>query len=87
MFPLTFQSACVLKISLVHNFTRTHLYLERHRYEIILCAKNIFVRIYVRFKFSCVCSSHGLCVRAQAHTQALRGNIEAHAFVYGSCYG
>jgi len=37
---------------------------------------NIFERnIYVRSKFSCVRSSHGLCVRTRAQ---LRGNIHKH---------
>jgi len=38
--------------------------------------KNIFGGyIYVRSKFSCVCSSHGLCVHAHAHS--LEGTLNS----------
>ena len=38
-----------------------------------LCANILGRNIHVRFKFSCVRSSHGLCARAQC--AQLRGNI------------
>ena len=37
-----------------------------------LCANVLGRNIYVRFKFSCMRSSHGLCARARAQ---LKGNI------------
>jgi len=48
-----------------------------------LCVLNIFGRnIYVRLKFSCVCSSHDLC--ACAHMHSLEGILVSVAnFVLG----
>ena len=39
MFLLIFQSLCAHKISFVHHFTRTHLYVERRVWNV---CKNIF---------------------------------------------
>jgi len=47
------------------------MYMEQRVLNI--CANIIGRNIYVRFKFSCVRSSHGLCARAQC--AQLRGNI------------
>ena len=71
MFPLTFQNLCVHKISLVQNFTRTHLYLEWRVRN--MCKSLVGSNIYVHSKFSCVRSSQGLCARAHAHS--LKGTL------------
>ena len=42
------------------------MYMEQRVLNI--CANIIGRNIYVRFKFSCVRSSHGLCVCARAHS-------------------
>ena len=74
MFPVIFKSLCAHKISFGQHFTRTHLYLERRVWN--LC-KNMFGRnIYVRSKFSCVRSSHGLCARAQLRVNIGRDHTE-----------
>jgi len=43
-----------------------------------LCANILGRNIYVRFKFSCVRPSHGLCVRAHAHS--LEGTLSSVKF-------
>ena len=66
MFPLIFQSLCEHKIGFVQHFTRIRLYLERRLGNNV---QNSFGRnIYVRSKFSCVRSFHGLCARHNAHS-------------------
>jgi len=71
MFPLIFQSLCAHTKIFVQHFTRTCLYLERRVWNM---SKNMFWRnIYVCSKFSCVCSSHGLC--ACAHTHSIEGTL------------
>ena len=67
MFPQIFQSLYTYK-NIFGNILLGLVCIWNDVYEIIMC-KNIFGRnIYVRSKFSCVRSSHGLCVRTHAHS-------------------
>src|SRR6218665_427698 len=52
---------------LVSNILPALIYIYNDMYE--MCAKTFFKeKMYVRSKFSCVRSSHDLCVRAHTHS-------------------
>jgi len=71
MFPLICLSLCAHKISFVQHFTG-FVCIWNDMYEI--CAKSFLEgTFYVHSKFSCVRSSHDLCM--SAHAYSLEGTM------------